>query len=114
MPKFFADLTIRSTESSSPETSDWRSISAGTERRIALVSGKERAGTWSEPSRNWSKGSLEAERDPLPVGIGDGGGAVLVNRFLPLMIVMAAQDNVNVETLNTKAEKMRKEGSEKV
>lgn len=39
------------------------------------------------------KFSLDAEREPLAVGIGDGGGAPDVNRLLPRMIAMVEQDN---------------------
>lgn len=36
------------------------------------------------------KVSLAAEREPLPVGIGEGGGASVVDRLTWLMTAMAA------------------------
>lgn len=48
------------------------------------------SGIWRQLSRNCVKVSLAAEREPLPVGIGEGGGAWVVDRLAWRMAAMAA------------------------
>lgn len=52
-------------------------------------SGKVRSGTCKEFSRYSDKISLAAEREPFPVGIGDGGGACMFNSLTLRIIDMA-------------------------
>lgn len=78
-PNSLAERRSRPAEASGR---DRRSISAGAGGRWG--SGSVSAGNWSFFSRNWLKMSFAAERDPLPVGIGDGSctGIWLLNRAI--------------------------------
>lgn len=50
------------------------------------------SGICRDLSRNWMKFWLAAEREPLPVGIGEGGGSAVVKRPLARIIAMGALD----------------------
>lgn len=74
-----AALSTRRTAHSSPDTSAPRLTSAGTltgHFEGKWDSGRERSGTRSETSRKSesTRSSAAADRSPLPVAIGDGGG----------------------------------------
>ena len=47
-----------------------------------MGSGRERSGMFNDFSRYSDKISLAAEREPFPVGIGDGGGAGRFNALV--------------------------------
>lgn len=74
-----ADFKTRFTALVSLFTSDPRSISGGTDRWGCIYSGRDSSGiSTGLVARCWERAGFAAERDPFPVGIGEGGGTVAI------------------------------------